>query len=205
MANGSDRAGFDWEAAHSRVDRLGSQLVERPDDSPILRRRAASLAAPIEDGAARPGLGAHLVYARGGVRYGIPGGQCSEAMRLKTLLELPGAPAFLSGVMLHRGEMVAVVDVGWFLGLGHTPHAPRFGVVAQVPGFHFALAADVVEGVRQLHRGDAEAAHRAAFVQCISEDLVSVLDLEMLKADAAFQVDQETVRPAAGKQGGGAG
>lgn len=193
----SEALEFDWAAARVRIETLGRLGSE--DDAELLRRRAEKLASPPPaSGIEGPSLDV-LVFERSGVRYGVRSTQCRETARTDKLLHLPSVPPFVTSVMLHRGIVTPIVEIGWFLESEVVDASPTFAVMVDLPGVVFALAADTVEGMVMVPepkeaRGPSGAG--AHIISGTTHDLVTILDLAGLASDARFQVDQQAdLRP----------
>jgi purine-binding chemotaxis protein CheW len=90
-----------------------------------------------------------LVVVRvAGHAYGIPVRAVVEVTRMVALAPLPGAPAWVAGVLDLRGVAVPVVDLARRLGrLPRAPVADRRIVVAGDPADPVGLIVDEVTGV----------------------------------------------------------
>ena len=93
---------------------------------------------------------------------------------------MPGTPAFLLGVVNHRGRVLPVMDLRRQL----VPDGDRSAELTQtvavaIDGMTFGIAAEAVE---ETSRERVEALDRA---------LVTVLDLEALAADPRLRIDDE--------------
>ncbi|MCS0502266.1 chemotaxis protein CheW [Ancylobacter mangrovi] len=189
--------GVDWRAAEERLARLADALHgRRRDEAELLRRRAARLAARPADAPAgneRP----YLAFRRGEDRIAIAMEALREAVRPRSVLPLPGVPPHIRGVVLNRGEVVPVVEAGWFLDPDLVQaEAPALLLVVEAGGTRFALAADLLDEVRSLDPSAGGAAMHASgrlppFVVGLADDLLNIVDLDLLAADARFRVQEE--------------
>jgi chemotaxis signal transduction protein len=62
-----------------------------------------------------------LRFGMQGLSYAVRGADVSEVMRAPKLTPLPGAPPYVMGIVLHRRQVVGVLDLNVWLGLA-TPH-----------------------------------------------------------------------------------
>lgn len=155
--------------------------MSAPRDAPCAVPDPAAAAAADE---------AWLFCVRAGAgRYGFDAALVSEVVRLGPLTRLPGAPAALPGVFVHRGEVLAVLDLCRALGL---PAAVQ-GLGARVAVLHvgawrLALLADAVLGLARVPASDrepppAEGGPAARWLQAVgrtAEGTLAVLDLAAL-------------------------
>ncbi|MGE0714515.1 MAG: chemotaxis protein CheW [Alphaproteobacteria bacterium] len=187
--------GIDWAAARARLDLLARRLEGGgPGDAAILRQRAARLARPRAAPAA--GGSPYVVFRRGAGRFAVPLAQVRETPVLRALRPVPGVPPHIAGLALVASRPLPVVELGWFLEAGIPAAAPTVLVVAEMSTHAFALAADRIEGVSDLPTEAAAAALRRtamirAFVAGITDDMVTIIDLEALAADSRFVVNDE--------------
>lgn len=84
----------------------------------------------------------------GALRLAFAAVNVREVVRCAPLTPLPRTPAFLLGVMGHRGEVLPVVDLLRFLGKGEVKPGPRSRVVIGVSSeFAAGFMADAVVGM----------------------------------------------------------
>jgi purine-binding chemotaxis protein CheW len=60
----------------------------------------------------------YLTFFLGGEEYGVPIAHVREVLKSPVLTEVPRAPAHVLGVMMLRGEVIAVFDPRYELGVG---------------------------------------------------------------------------------------
>jgi len=179
----------DWPQAHRRVQRLGQRLDAQPD--PALLARRAQLLAATPPAATAAEIRPYVAYRRGGGRYAVPLAQAGEAIAMRGLFRLPCTPAHILGLALHKGQPVPAIELSWFLDDLELPaNPPARLLVADVAAAAFALAADVIEGVRPVDMR-VLAAGRRPFVAGITGDMLTLLDLDVLAGDARFVVNEE--------------
>ena len=63
-------------------------------------------------------------FALANENYGVETRYVREVVRLSDYTPLPGAPAFLVGVLNLRGEILALIDLRTFFGVPARPHRP---------------------------------------------------------------------------------
>lgn len=133
---------------------MNAQVSSR-DEAEVLRRRAAQLARPVVSGVAADVRA--LDFSIGAQRCLLELSWLREVRPLRQLLEVPGAPPPLLGLVPLRGQMLPVLDVFDLLGI-----APLPGGAAQrllVLGRHapaFGIAATEMHGLHELAPGEAE-------------------------------------------------
>jgi purine-binding chemotaxis protein CheW len=66
-----------------------------------------------------------LTFVAGGAEYGMPIEVVREIAEARLIASVPGAPAWMRGVMNLRGSVVPVVDLGMKIGLGQTSETRR--------------------------------------------------------------------------------
>lgn len=87
----------------------------------------------------------YLVLRVGSQRVGVPLEDAREIVPPRSLTRLPGAPAWIAGLVNIRGRVVTVVDLGRRLG---ADAAAGPIVVVEVAGRSLALRVTAVEAVR---------------------------------------------------------
>lgn len=145
----------DWARLHERLAHAARRAAESVDDADttarVLRARARAAARePLQ--AADPAtqllvVEFQLVYER----YAIETRWLREVVALRELTPLPGAPAFVAGLVNVRGRVVSVVDLKAFFELPPKglPDLNRVLVIAD-DTMEFGLLVDAVPGVALL-------------------------------------------------------
>ena len=71
-----------------------------------------------------------------------------EIVRFATMTRIPGAPAFVRGLLNVRGDVLSVLDVGLRLNPDRPPRSGGSVIVAQVDGRSVGLVVEEVIGVQ---------------------------------------------------------
>jgi twitching motility protein PilI len=166
-----------------------------------LRDLQTRLASRLQAAKTRPRARGWLAVECAGTGLLLPLAQSGEIFPLRTLLKLPHAKPWLTGVAQLRGDLYTVVDLAAFLGLrapqAVDPAAPEGQLVMLAPALQVnaALRVDRLAGLRgeeQLVREPeaAEDTARPAFAAGRWKDAQGAswqeLDLGALAVDAAF-------------------
>ncbi|MBI3977188.1 MAG: chemotaxis protein CheW [Chloroflexi bacterium] len=195
--------GLDWQAARERLAAAAAAIgrAEPADEEreAIFARRAEILARP--PAAEQPADAFEaLVFALGDERYAFPSVQVREVRLLEGLTPLPGAPAFVAGLINVRGRVVPVLDLRPIFGV------PATGAAAQTLLLLAGRAGDIGvlstdrPVVRWLRAGDlgelpagAPAGLDSAYVRGVTPDLTVALDAEALLASPRLLVQEDVV------------
>lgn len=145
---------MDWERARARLDRAEAALAAGDSAAPeevhrILRDRALRLAAPpVSTTLSQP---VDLVLFRSGNgRYAIDAGHADVVLHAAAT-PLPGVPSFHLGLVLHRGEVYPLVDIGPLLGLGPAGRdGVGYAILCSAGEGAIAIAADAIDGLYRL-------------------------------------------------------
>ena len=130
-------------------------------------------------------------FTVGATAYAIGEGFVTELDRVPKVTPVPRTPAWLRGVTNLRGDILSVVDLRVYLGLGPTPAATGRMLVLRLPldDFSLGLLVDAVDGIVTV---DEAAIHPPAStlegtlapflkgMAVVADQLVAVLDLERL-------------------------
>ena len=142
-----------------------------------------------------------LCFSLGGERYAVETRYVGEVRHLARLTLLPGAPAFLSGVMSLRGRVLAVIDLGTFFGLPEPSGADSHVVIVlRDRGSEFGLLAQSVDGVLAVPvstlggGGPIVHGHGERFFKGFTVAMLAVLDGAQLLADDALKVGRQIPR-----------
>jgi len=166
-----------------------------------LRELQTRLASRLQAAKTRPRARGWLAVECAGVGLLLPLAQAGEIFPLRSLLKLPHAKPWLTGVAQLRGDLYTVVDLAAFLGLrapqAIDPAAPEGQLVMLAPALQVnaALRVDRLAGLRgeeQLVR-ESEAADntaKPAFAAGRWKDAQGTswqeIDLGALAVDGAF-------------------
>jgi purine-binding chemotaxis protein CheW len=123
-----------------------------------------------------------LVFRVGGERYAVELGSVNLVLDASSLGPLVGAPPWLLGAALARSRLVPVLDLRQLLGLhgGGLSDLTRI-VVVEREGEAFGLAAEVLEGERDVPRDEVTPSTVGPF-KWVAVDRTALLDLERLSA-----------------------
>jgi purine-binding chemotaxis protein CheW len=119
--------------------------------------------------------------------YGVDINHVLEIIRATGVTAIPGAPAFVEGVINLRGRVIPVIDLARRLGLGTTGRSENTRIIiVEVGGATAGMVVDGVSEVLRLSPDDIQpppamvAGVSAAFLQGIAlvgERLVILLDV----------------------------
>ena len=194
---------FDWEAAHARLERLqravaADERVEPEAQRRILDERALRLSRPLTAAAGDARLLEVMAFSRARSRYAVDAGYVREALPRVSPTFLPGAPAALVGVVAHRTEVVAVVDVSALLERRPRPAESKVEghvLIVETRDACFGLLADDLEGSLTIAEADfapaAAADGRPSWIRGASTGGISLLDVEALGGDARIVMSDE--------------
>jgi len=154
-----------------------------------MRRRAEALAAP-RGGEAEPTRDV-LVFVRGGTAYALEVSGAAAVIPLRQVVALPGAGEIHLGLVVHRGQVHALVDINALLErAGDQRTAPGFAVLLDDADGAVALAADIVRGTRaEPARLVQSAGPHPSIVQGVLPDGTAVISVEAVMRNARLVVD----------------
>ena len=171
--------------------------ADRERERRILEQRARVLARPLlTQEAATVEM---LVMVLGRERYGVESQRVREVLPLGDVAPVPGVPTFWSGIVNVRGTLYPVLDLCRYLSLpeGEAAEGPRRVVLVSGAGLTVGILADDAPEVRRMPAaaigprlaGPSETT--AEFVRGVTEDLLTVLDVDALLADPRLVVREE--------------
>lgn len=170
-----------------------------PNDSisDTLNARAIQLAKPPHDVAMDSHRLTLVEFSLAKERYAVEQKHVREVCRLHQLTAVPGAPAFVLGIINVRGQFVCVIDIKAFFDLpsqGITDlHA---AIIVRHGGIDLGILADLVVGMKSVAPGDLQPSLptlteiRAEYLTGVTSDHVVVLDVPKLLASPRIVVDQ---------------
>jgi chemotaxis signal transduction protein len=177
-------ASIDWQAARASIERtrerLGRAEVPPEDRERIFRQRAAALARPTATPADSERQQRIMVFHLGEERLALPLSDVVEVISGAAIAPVPGAPAYVAGVIQVRGEIRPVFHLGQLLG---TAVAESLDTVALVRyrNHEVGLRIGRVDDIRALGEADLREDPAAnPRIKRVTADLVLVLDLNVL-------------------------
>lgn len=171
---------------------------EREHTRRTLEQRAHALARP-PDAEEPAGTLEMVVLTLGGERYAVDAQHVREVLVLAGLAPVPGTPAFWSGLVNVRGTLYPVLDLARYLSLPDAGPADRPRSVVLVCGARLTIGI-AVDGTPETRRVPTAAIGPAlagvpqalrAIVRGITDDLLTILDVEALLADPTLVVRKE--------------
>lgn len=154
----------------------------------ILRARAKALAGESRAPAATPAL-AVVEFELAHERYAIESRYVREVFPLKELTPLPGAPAFIRGVIHFRGRMYAVLDLRKAFDLPDRGLTDLNKVlIVHGAGVDVGILADAIAGMRLVPLEDIQptlptlTGIRREFLRGVTADGLVVLDADAVAA-----------------------
>jgi purine-binding chemotaxis protein CheW len=175
---------LDWASARARLERAQAALTaERTpaQEQQLLEARARVLARPAASAEGDGEVLDVVVFVLGGGRFAVEARHVLAATPLGVPTPLPGVRDIVIGVVNHRGRVVPVLDLRRRLTPGDTPGELTHAVAVSVDGMTFAIAAEAVE----------ETTRTPCAVGGVTDDLLTVLDLEALAADPRLRIDDD--------------
>ncbi len=140
-----------WDQIRDRLNAMEAARMSRADPA-ALREKLAKRARMLHDRTdAGPPAGPQLTYlafTKGRERYGIPLEDVVEIQLLEQFSVVPGAPAFILGVVHFRGVLVSLLDLGLLLDIPASGLADVHAlIVAEAAGKRIGVAASQVEEI----------------------------------------------------------
>jgi purine-binding chemotaxis protein CheW len=139
-----------WDRIRRRLDEIQAAGEARRTDTGALaeklERRARLLKPRPSDGAAEGPALTLLTFTSGRERYALPAPHVLEVQPLDHFSPVRGTPAFVLGVIQHRGALLALIDVGSLFGVPPVGLADmHFYAVVEGAGQQVALAVGDLE------------------------------------------------------------
>lgn len=161
----------------------------------VLEERAQMIAKPVslQQHVSRD---QYLCFRLGAVeRYGIPYSYLEELLYVGNLARVPCTPAFVAGVVNHRGELLTILDLKQFF---HMPGLPADDeariIVVKHAGMRMGLLVDAVDGNEEYRDVELSpplnSAGMSNYVLGIHEGSVTLLNLPALLDDPALRVQR---------------
>ncbi len=122
-----------------------------------------------------------LIFSLGKQRFGLPLAMVVEVFELSSpLLPVPGAPAWIAGMLNHHGRVIPVLGMSTFMEVGSPAPADGGGhiVLVDLSGESLGLAVDQIESLEEVRaegpaqQGRRRSWHRGALMELIDGDFI---------------------------------
>lgn len=197
------RRPIDWQQVRSDLALAAETMARTERPSPeaaaeLLARRARALERPLEPASLAGDFSNIVAFTLGAERYGIEMKWIRAVIRFTDLTPVPGAPAFVTGVINYRGEIVAVIDLRALFGIkaGGLVDMLNVIVVGSERAEFGILASRVLETLyvrgEELARSPLEALGGAdgELIKGVARDALVVLDGRQLLTDRRLFVNE---------------
>lgn len=204
----------DWNEAHRHLGELRA-LLERgwsPDaeeTARILDERARALARVPEAIDSEELRLTYLEFTVAGERLGVATEHVAEVAVAPIPTRIPGTPAFVSGMVNLRGQLLSVIDLAKFFGfVERDPGSPQRVIVLASNEMRFGINAAEIGGVRTTSINDlrySASSPTGAFGQYligVTADPTSILDGAKLLSSREIVVgdDVNTLKPSSDRR-----
>lgn len=187
-----DPAPLDWTDITRRLADIAARIERDDTDLALadrLARRAERLAAP-EPEAPAANLRDFVVFGLAGSRYALDLTATLAVVPVEQCVPLPGVDPCHLGILVHRGDIHALVDPEALLHREpHTAAEIAFAVLIDHPDCALALAADTLLGLVRAVPARPPAGSRPGLVGALLPDGTAVLSGEALARHARLVVD----------------
>jgi purine-binding chemotaxis protein CheW len=177
---------------------MNSDLKKDPEEiKRILKHRAAELA--VEEAAVSDAEEIEVLeFMLDRERYGIESRFIREVYPLKTFTKVPCTPAYVTGVVNVRGQILSIVDIGRFFDLQRKGLTDLNKVIIlHSPFLEFGILADEILGVSKCKIGNIETSLptltdvRSDYLKGVTEERLIILDGEKILSDIKLIVNDE--------------
>ena len=139
-----------------------------------------------------------VVFKLANETYGIATHHVREVQPLQAISPVPCTPDFVIGIINIRGAIYSVIDIRQFLGVPDQQRTEDTKVILVASaGLEVGVLADDILGEISIHQTEIKAplATRASlkeeYVQGVTKEMLSILNLEALLSDESIIVHEE--------------
>jgi purine-binding chemotaxis protein CheW len=194
---------IDWKEIHRRVEASRAAVARdgrasREETRKVLRARAEAMARERDEGVGARDTLEVLGFLLGQEAYGVETCHVREVQPMNELTPLPGAPAFVLGIVSLRGRVLSVVDIRKLFdiplkGVGDHDRV----IVLQHGVMELGILGNSILGVLQVATEDllptlpTLTGLRAEYLKGVTPDRMAILDAAVLLADERVVVREE--------------
>lgn len=199
--NAEEMRSINWAEIYARLEEAHEALEAeqfRPEEAGrILRERAQALARPRTEIGSPAEEVELLVFSVAKERYGIDPLCVLDVAPSRRLTGIPGTPAFVLGVMNYMARLRPVLDLRRILDPGGPGSDGKWVVTMEAGGMMFGILCEAVIGMIRIRAETITPAPAAlgsgqrGYIRGVTEEMVTVLDLEALTRDPRIVVHDE--------------
>lgn len=138
-----------WQKLEEQMEQMNAALSGQSDPEALAKKlsdRAKSLRHRMGTDSASVSLLSFVAFRKGPQRYGIPVSDVVEIQSLEHFSPVPGAPAFIPGVIHWRGSILSLLDLSKLFEIQESGIADLHTcIIADVAGRRIAIAAGEIE------------------------------------------------------------
>jgi len=191
-----------WEAIYSRLDQVDKTIQAATDISAerqgeILAERALLLAreSKVAENTNEGRLLA-IAFQVGDQRFAVEVKDIGEIVTLSQIVRVPCVPDFIAGITNVRGNILTLIDLRRLFGdIGEGIVDLKRAIIVQHGDARLGLLAEEILGTAQYQRASLQRLgsqrHSDRYVRGVTDDLISLLDIEAIVLDPKVQVDEE--------------
>lgn len=176
-------------------DLMPSSLFS-PKEQQILKLRAEKIAKPL-DKKNRQDSTYLQVRFDDDESYGIPVAKIEEVLEIQRMANVPCTPDFIAGVINRRSEMIAVLDLNAFFGLGKLSRNKESRIVViDAADMQVGILASMIVNEVRYHSSELAPPFqvsdgvRPEYVTGIHNNNVQVMNLENILSSLAKRIDE---------------
>jgi len=193
---------IDWGKIRNRINDVKRILepgsaTDAETRTKILRERARALAKVPERRNASQELLDIVEFGLANETYAVETSYVREVYPLKELTPIPGTPAFVSGIITVRGQILSVIDMKKFFALPEKGIADLHKVIVVGQGaMELGILADDVFGVRAISLSDIGqplftlTGVRAEYLKGVTKEALIILDAGKILSDPKIVVHE---------------
>ncbi len=194
---------IDWQAIHSRLKNAGAAIGQNAvlsgaEKTRIMKARAKAMAREPKTNSGEGEWIEIVEFTLAYERYAVESSFVREVYPLKEFTPLPGTPAFVSGIINVRGQIVSVIDLKKFFGLPEKGLTDLNKVIILREGSaEFGILADAVHTAGRIFPGELQSSLplltgvRAEYLKGVTADRRVILDAAKLLSDPAININQQ--------------
>ena len=163
----------------------------------ILKQRAEKIAQPLHKKNRKDSSFLQIQFDND-ENYGIPVIDVEEVLEVQRMANVPCTPDFIAGVINRRGEMIAVVDLNAFFGLGNVLENKESRIiVVNSAGMHIGVLTSVIIGEVRYDEADLAPPFQVSdgvkpeYIIGIYNNHIQIINLEHILSSLASSIEEK--------------
>lgn len=182
----------------ANIVRTADLMPDSPTDTRILADRARRYSVHVNEEADQSGQIRYIRFRLGNELFGIPYQYAIEVVHSIQLTPMPSVPGFVSGIINHRGSLLAIIDMKHFFPVEPAAYADASIIIVKNQNITVGILADGISGSDTYSEKTldaaipSETAKKPDYILGLHDGRTAVLNMDRILTDPSIQIKKES-------------